>query len=89
MKYYSEKLEKLFETEEELKSAEKARDEEEAKEKVKREQRAERAKEVEEAYKKYIELLNQFVKDYGNYHCSVKDGDDFLLLVNNLLRWPF
>lgn len=46
MKYYSEKLAKFFETEEELKSAEKADDEE-------------GAKAVGEAYQRYLKQLRK------------------------------
>ena len=75
MKYYSEKTKKLYESEKELKEAEKGLLELEVKEKEKREQRSARAKEVEEAYKNYQKLLKDFIKDYGSYHMSLKDGD--------------
>lgn len=88
MKYYSEKLKKLFDKEEELREAEKTFNEKEALELKKREQRATRAKEVDEAYNHYAELLKAFIKDYGSYHHTIKDND-FDILINNLWHWPF
>lgn len=83
MKFYSEQLNKLFDSAEELQAAEdkvmaakKAEEEKKAQLKATREARA---KEVEaafqavnEANKKANELLNAFVKDYGSFHTSVK-----------------
>ena len=85
IKYYSEQLNQLFNSVEELEAAEdkvnaakKAEEEKKAQLKAQREQRA---KEVEDAFKvayddtkKAYELLNAFVKDYGAYHTSVKDA---------------
>ena len=81
MKYFSEKLKKLYDTEEALKKAEelvlKAEAEKLAKEKLLKETRATRAKNVEAAIKKADEareladkLLSDFVKDYGSFHYS-------------------
>lgn len=84
MKYYSEQLNQLFDTPEELLAAEDKvnaakRAEEEKKVQLKA-QREQRAKEVEDAFKvayddtkRAYELLNAFVKDYGAYHTSIKD----------------
>lgn len=84
MKYYSEQLNKLFDTSEELVAAEDKvnaakRAEEEKKAQLKA-QREARAKEVEDAFKvahddtkKAYELLKAFVKDYGAYHTSIKN----------------
>ena len=36
-------------------------------------ERKARAKEVEDASKKYYELLNSFIEDYGSYHSTIKD----------------
>ena len=88
MKYYSEKLKKLFDSTEELQEAEKEQNEKETLELKKREERAARAKEVDEAYEKYVDLLKKFVKDYGYYHKTYKDAD-FDGLINNLWHWPF
>ena len=88
MKYYSESLKKLFDSEEEALEAEKTA-EKEAKEKkamveIRKKQRAEDAKEVEDALKKvkeaedeYHEKLNDFIKKYGYFHYSSKDANDF------------
>jgi len=85
IKYYSEQLNQLFNSVEELQAAEekvnaakRAEEEKKAQLKVNREKRA---KEVEEAFKqaseaqaKANELLKAFVKDYGSYHTSIKDA---------------
>jgi hypothetical protein len=66
--------------------ADKAYDEMVAEEEARKEQlkaeRATRAKEVEDAFKasaaaikNYYELLDAFVNDYGNYHCTISDSD--------------
>lgn len=81
MKFYSETLNKLFDTQAALLEAEKAKkDAELAKEKAEKEKkaaRATRAKEVEEALKaaneaqaKAVKLLKAFTKDYGYFHTS-------------------
>ena len=84
MKFYSEQLSKLFDTQAELETAEEKenaakRAEEEKKAKLKA-NRETRAKEVEDAFKtaaeaqkKANELLNAFLKDYGSYHTTLKD----------------
>ena len=84
MKFYSEQLSKLFDTQAELETAEEKanaakREEEEKKAKLKA-NRETRAKEVEDAFKtaaeaqkKANELLNAFLKDYGSYHTTLKD----------------
>lgn len=100
MKYYSEMLNKLFDTQAALCEAEKAKkDAEVAKEKAEREKkaaRAARAKEVEEALKaandaqaKAVKLLKAFTKDYGYYHASystkeAEEPDTFLDFFNVL-----
>jgi len=89
MKYYSEKLNKVFDKVEDLETAEKELEEKETAEKEKREKRAERAKEVEEAYKNYKKLLNDFLKDYGYYHSTIKDGDSTSLFDIVFGHWPF
>lgn len=83
LKYFSEKLNKLFDTEEELHKAEAEVEQKELEKLQLAEKRKERAKEVESALKEaknaqkhYIELLNAFCKDYGYFHYSwnSKDG---------------
>ena len=88
MKIYSEELKKLFDTVEECEKAEaahrKAEEEKKAAEQKKAENRKARAKEVEDALKaaaearaNYEKLLAAFCKDYGAFHYSFKDDDDF------------
>lgn len=88
MKYYSEDLKKLFDSEEELAKAEKAHNEAQlAKEKKDQElkkARAESAKEIEELLKKRNELtkeinakVDEFVKKYGSFHYSIKSPNDW------------
>lgn len=98
MKYYSEKLNKLFESEEECNKAEaehdaQVREEEERKTKLANERKA-RAKEVEaaaksvmEARKAYDELLARFIKDYGSFHATISSNGDFFDLFESLFRF--
>lgn len=86
MKYYSELLNKTFNSVEELEKAEsetkRLEQERKIKEKQLREERGNRAKEVEEAYKianeaqkKANKLLADFIKDYGSFHTSITEVD--------------
>ena len=86
MKYYSETLHKLFDSEDELIKEEKAKKEAELKkqeaEKAKKAERATRAKEVEKALKeanesqaKAIKMLKDFTNDYGYFHMSYSTED--------------
>lgn len=88
MKFYSEKLNKLFDTQEACAQAEeahaKAVAEEEAKKKALADERANRAKNVEELYKQAVEAkqaydkaLQEFLKDYGSFHATFKAKDPF------------
>lgn len=94
MKYYSEILKKVFDDADECKAAEqeildarqKAKEE---KEKLLSE-RKERADEVEEARKKMVEaqknfedVLMKFINDYGTYHYSTSDIEDFPRLLSS------
>lgn len=79
MKYFSEITEKVYDTPEELETAEKEVLDEQKAQEEKLAKRAERAKEVEAAYAKAAEakeqadeLLNEFLKDYGSFHATVK-----------------
>lgn len=87
MKYYSEKLKKVFDDVKSLDKAEKEFDEKQAIELKKKEERASRAKEVEDAWKKYQELLKAFIKDYGSYHQSVVERP--VDLFDLWFGWPF
>lgn len=84
MKYYSETLQKLFNTEKELVAEETRVKAEQLKkaaaEKAKKEARTTRAKEVEKALKdanaaqkKAIEVLKAFIQDYGYFHSTIKE----------------
>jgi hypothetical protein len=86
MKYFSEKTKKFYENAEDCVAAETAFDEEQARiaaeQKALAESRKERAKEVEDAYKmaedwrrKYLELRNAFVKDFGSFHMTIRNSD--------------
>ncbi len=88
MRFYSEKLNKMFDTWEACAEAESAQEkavaEAEAKKKALAEERANRAKDVEEAYRKAIEakreydkILQEFLKDYGSFHATFKTTDPF------------
>lgn len=87
MKFYSEQLDKVFDTQEACEKAEAAFQEKmEAEKKARAEkkaERAERAKEVNEAFKEYVdaekrytELRNAFIKDYGYWHTTYSDTFD-------------
>ena len=55
----------------------------------KKEAREARAKEVADAYNKYVELFNAFVKDYGYYVDYRKSaGDEMLRVFNTFFNWP-
>lgn len=87
MKFYSEDLKTLFNTVEELEAAEEQYRSRIKAEQEKKNQRKTRAKEVEDARVKYMELLKQFIADYGSYHSTVKSGDnDFFTLVDMFLK---
>ena len=84
MKYYSDILNRLFDSQEDCAKAEEAHKAQvakaEAEKKAKTEKRAARAKEVEEFYKAaveakkaYTEKLNAFIKDYGSFHLTTSE----------------
>ena len=93
MKYWSETLNKVFDTEAECQAAEEEhaakKAEAEARKNALVEARANRAKEVEDAYKaavaakkNYDDLLKAFLKDYGSFHATFKDVDPFFSLFD-------
>jgi len=97
MKYVSEITKKAYNTEQECLDAEKAFKEAEAKALAEKEkktaERSARAKEVEEAYKasieankRYNELVNQFIQDYGSFHMTYSNTSD---LLNNVFDSVF
>lgn len=94
MKFYSEKLNKLFDTQELCAQAESEHDkavaEAEAKKKALADERATRAKKVEELYKQavqakqeYDKALQDFLTDYGSFHTTFKTTDPFF----NIFDW--
>ena len=100
MKYYSEKLDILFDDEKALVEAENEHDAHVAAEKAKQEQlantRKERAKAIEEQYKKVVEarneykkLVDEFTKDYGSFHMSVKSNNLADMDLFDLFKYAF
>ena len=86
MKYFSEKLNKLFDSEKELKEAEyknevKIKAEKEKKEKDAAERKTQTAevesarKAMVEARKAYADALEKFTKRWGSYHLSLTGED--------------
>jgi len=95
MKYYSEILNKAFDTEKECAKAEKIYEQEQAKAKALAEQKASdrkaAAEKVEaarkaavEANKAYREALNEFCSQYGTFHSSIAVND-----IDDLFNWFF
>jgi len=100
MKFYSEKLDKLFDDEKTLVKAEDEHDVRVAFEKAKQEQlantRKERAKAIEEQYKKVVEarqeykkLVDEFTRDYGSFHMSVKGDNLADMDLFDLFKYAF
>ena len=103
MKYYSEELQKTFDTEEECVAAEKdylQKLEDAKQEKLRlKEERTARAKEVQDAYtewieaeKKYKTLRNDFIRDYGYFHATYSNSEDLndfdiKKLVDEIFDW--
>ena len=84
MKYFSNITKRFYETEQDCIDAEvevqKAQEAVQAERQKKIETRKQRADEVEaarrdylEARKTYNEVLTKFCRDYGAYHCSIKE----------------
>ena len=100
MKFYSEKLNKVFETEKECVAAEEKYDVElaakQAKEKQLADTRKQRAKAIEESYKKVVEarkeykkLVDEFTQDYGSFHMSVKSDNLADMDLFDLFKYAF
>ena len=92
MKYYSEKLKKVYDTVEQLQTAETEYDKAHAAEIAKQKERKERAEEIDAARKEvikaqehYDDLINKFVKDYGSYHTTYTKNDGTLLTATDLI----
>ena len=102
MKYFSEKLNKVFESEKECVEAENkfelAKQEKEEKEKRLTQERKERAHEIEEQYKKimddrkeYRKMVDDFIRDYGSFHCTFKSSEPVFSDMDffDLLKYAF
>lgn len=77
MKYYSEKLKKLFDTVDELKDAEKEFEEKQLVKKQELEVKKTKAQEVEDAYKNYIQVTkdaNQKVTEAYNQYLTLRNA---------------
>jgi Skp family chaperone for outer membrane proteins len=76
MKYYSENLKKLFDSEEELTKAEKEHEEELTKKQELADTKKQRAEEVELAYKKTLEArekANELIKEADKAYLELRD----------------
>lgn len=93
MKYYSEKLKKVYDTVEQLQAAEKEFDKAHAAEIAKQKERKARANEIDAARKEFIkaqehynDLVAKFVKDYGSYHATYNDSDKITSTADLLFK---
>lgn len=76
MKYYSEILKKVFDSEQECVEAE-AAEKQLTSERKKRAAEVEAArKELQEANTRYNKLLKEYCKDYGAFHYKLNDRED-------------
>ncbi len=100
MKFYSEKLNKMYNDEKSLVKAEEEYDVRVAAEKAHAEQlaatRKDRAKAIEESYKKVVEarkeykkLVDEFTRDYGSFHMSVKSDNLADMDLFDLFKYAF
>lgn len=78
MKYYSEKTDKLYDSEEALVAAENKLLEEQKRKQALKDERAARAKEVEDAIEHANQLMSKFVEDYGSFHTTVNPTNNWL-----------
>lgn len=79
-KYYSDLTKKFYDVQDEAEKEEEKERVKNAIELKKKEEKAARAKEIEAAYaqcieasKKYYDLRNKFIKDYGAFHMTYKN----------------
>lgn len=99
MKYYSEKLKKIYDTEADVEEAEKQFDLAKVEEDKKKNERKARYQQVMDAYKKVDEekkkadeLLSKFIKDYGGFHTTITSTPVTINLseiFDELFRFPF
>lgn len=92
MKYYSEKLKKVYDTVEELNKAEAVYDKARAAEDAKQKERKKRAEEIKNARKElanaqknYNDKLTKFIKDYGSYHETYTDNDSDSISTSDII----
>lgn len=92
MKFYSDKTKKLYDSVELLDTAEQEFDKENAEKIAVQKERKDRAAEIESARKeldaarkKYNDLVNKFIKDYGSYHSTITKQIDSLVDLFDLL----
>ena len=80
MKFYSEKLNRLYDSEEELHKAEKEAEEQESKKTALSKQKKERAEEIRKAFQKSQDVRSQAIKD-------IKKADsEYNQLVQDFIR---
>lgn len=96
MKFYSDKTKKLYDSVEQLETAETEYDRAHAAEIAKQKERKARAEEINKArkdainaQKHYNELVNKFIKDYGSYHATYTDDDETFLTASDLINKLF
>lgn len=96
MQYYSNMLNRLFDTEKELREAEKIAEEKQKEVDRIKAERAEAAKKVEEAFKladaqreNANQLLKEFVKKYGSFHTTITKPTTVPSIFEILNNFPF
>ena len=96
MKYYSETLKKIFDTEDELRQAEEKEANAIAEQKKLKEVRSARAQEVidaydeaAKAYKSAQDKLNKFIEDYGSFRYAKTSTDKPLSMFDVFFSNPF
>lgn len=80
-KYYSDLTKKFYDVQDEAEKEEEKEREKTALELKKKEEKTAKAKEIEkayqeyvDAYKKYVELRDAFIKMFGSYHMTYKNN---------------
>ena len=100
MKYFSEKTKKFYDDEAKCRADEAAFEAKMAKMEAERQAKAEarkaRAKEVEDAFiasreaeKKYLDLRNAFIKDFGSFHMTIRNQEIMPPALEDFFRYFF
>ena len=100
MKYYSEMLNKCYDSAADCQKAEDEYEMKKAAEEAHAKQlaatRKERAKAIEESYKKVVEarqeykkLVDEFTRDYGSFHMSIKGDNLADMDLFDLFKYAF